>query len=77
MSFPKYPEYKDSGVEWLAEVPQNWDVKRLGYYFVERREKVSDVDYEPLSVTKMGIVPQLETAAKTDDNDNRKKSLRR
>jgi len=73
MSFPKYPEYKDSGVEWLAEVPQNWDVKRLGYYFVERREKVSDVDYEPLSVTKMGIVPQLETAAKTDDNDNRKK----
>lgn len=73
MSFPAYPEYKDSGVAWLGEVPRHWDVKRLGFFFWERREKVSDVDYPPLSVTKSGIVPQLETAAKTDDNDNRKK----
>lgn len=29
MSFPRYPEYKDSGVEWLGEVPVNWEVKRL------------------------------------------------
>ena len=34
--------------------------------------KVSDKDYPPLSVSKMGVVPQLETAAKTDDGDNRK-----
>ncbi|MDY7115529.1 restriction endonuclease subunit S [Halomonas sp. SSL-5] len=31
MSFPKYPEYKDSGVEWLGEVPAHWEVKRLRY----------------------------------------------
>lgn len=73
MSLPRYPEYKDSGVEWLGEVPGHWEVKRLGYYFTERREKVSDKDFEPLSVTKNGILPQLETAAKTDDGDNRKK----
>lgn len=76
MSFPRYPEYKDSGVEWLGEVPTHWGLRRLGYFFEERREKVSDVDFEPLSVTKNGIVPQLETAAKTDDNDNRKKVCR-
>jgi len=29
MSFPKYPEYKDSGVEWLGEVPAHWGVERL------------------------------------------------
>jgi len=29
MSFPKYPKYKDSGVEWLGEVPEHWEVKRL------------------------------------------------
>ena len=29
MSFPRYPEYKDSGVEWLGEVPGHWEVKRL------------------------------------------------
>ncbi|WP_018868504.1 MULTISPECIES: restriction endonuclease subunit S [unclassified Thioalkalivibrio] len=28
MSFPKYPEYKDSGVEWLGVVPENWGVCR-------------------------------------------------
>ena len=29
MSFPRYPTYKDSGVEWLGEVPGHWEVKRL------------------------------------------------
>ncbi|MCC7310922.1 MAG: restriction endonuclease subunit S [Sulfuritalea sp.] len=26
MSFPRYPSYKDSGVEWLGMVPAHWDV---------------------------------------------------
>jgi type I restriction enzyme S subunit len=26
MSFPRYPAYKDSGVEWLGEVPEHWEV---------------------------------------------------
>jgi type I restriction enzyme, S subunit len=29
MSFPRYPKYKDSGVEWLGEVPEHWDIQRL------------------------------------------------
>ncbi len=29
MSFPRYPEYKDSGVEWLGEVPAHWTVAPL------------------------------------------------
>lgn len=76
MSFPRYPQYKDRGVKWLGEVPAHWDLKRIGYYFAERREKVSDSDFPALSVTKNGIVPQLETAAKSDDSDNRKKVLK-
>ena len=27
--FQPYPEYRDSGVEWLGEVPAHWEVKRL------------------------------------------------
>lgn len=73
MSFPRYPEYKDSGVEWLGEVPEHWYLRRIGYFFAERREKVSDKDFPALSVTKNGIVPQLDTAAKSDDGDNRKR----
>ena len=30
MSFPRYPKYKDSGVEWLGEVPEHWAVISLG-----------------------------------------------
>lgn len=72
MSLPRYPEYKASEVGWLGEVPVHWNIRRLGYFFSERREKVSDKEFQPLSVTKNGVVPQLETAAKTDDGDNRK-----
>lgn len=31
MSLPRYASYKDSGVEWLGEVPEHWDVSRLGF----------------------------------------------
>ena len=31
MSFPRYPKYKDSGVEWLGDVPEHWGVRRLRF----------------------------------------------
>ena len=34
MSFPRYPEYKDSGVEWLGEVPAHWGLSRAGCCFI-------------------------------------------
>lgn len=63
---------KDSGVEWIGEIPVDWKLSKIGSVYDERNEKVSDKDFAPLSVTKQGIVPQLETAAKTDNGDNRK-----
>jgi type I restriction enzyme, S subunit len=74
--YQAYPEYKDFGVAWLGQLPSHWGAKRLGQFFDERREKVSDEDYPALSVTMQGIVPQLETAAKTDAGDNRKLVLK-
>lgn len=68
----RYSEYKDSGVKWLGEIPSHWEVKRLGSFFSERKEKVSDQVFAPLSVTKQGIFPQLDNVAKTNDGDNRK-----
>ncbi|MDF9828598.1 type I restriction enzyme S subunit [Ereboglobus sp. PH5-5] len=29
MSFPKYPNYKPSGVDWLGDVPAHWEVSAL------------------------------------------------
>jgi len=33
MSFPRYPKYKDSGVEWLGQVPEHWEVWKLAHAF--------------------------------------------
>jgi type I restriction enzyme S subunit len=71
-TFQKYPAYKDSGQDWLGLIPEHWSLKRLGSHFEERKTKVSDKDFAPLSVTKQGILPQLDSAAKTNDGDNRK-----
>jgi type I restriction enzyme S subunit len=72
-TFKPYPKYKPSGVEWLGDIPEHWELKRLGQLFRERKETVSDVEYPPLSVTKNGIVPQMESVAKTSAGDKRKK----
>ena len=63
---------KNSGIEWIGQIPEDWGLNKIGALYEERNIKVSDQDYPPLSVTKQGVVPQLETAAKTDNGDNRK-----
>ena len=65
-------QMKDSGIEWIGQIPENWKLNKIGALYEERNIKISDQDYTPLSVTKQGVVPQLETAAKTDNGDNRK-----
>ena len=65
-------EMKDSGIEWIGEIPHTWKLSKIGNVYSERRIKVSDRDYQPLSVTMKGILPQLDTAAKTDAHDDRK-----
>ncbi|MRI41573.1 restriction endonuclease subunit S [Stenotrophomonas sp. MH181796] len=54
MTFPAYPAYKDSGVEWLGEVPEHWAVNRLKRA-IERIESgtsvnAADLPAEPGSV---------------------------
>lgn len=38
MSFPRYPAYKDSGVEWLGKVPGHWEAQPFYGSVTERRE---------------------------------------
>ena len=33
--FKRYEAYKDSGIEWLGEIPEHWEVKRLKYLIKE------------------------------------------
>ena len=41
-AFPKYERYKDSGVEWLGEIPEHWEAKRVFSAFNERVERGND-----------------------------------
>ena len=65
-------EMKDSGIEWLGKIPSDWKITRIGGVYSLRNTKVSDRDFPPLSVTNKGVVPQLESAAKTNAHDDRK-----
>ena len=65
-------QMKDSGVEWIGQIPEEWKLSKIGAIYEERNEKVSDTDFQPLSVTKQGVIPQLESAAKSNGSDNRK-----
>lgn len=68
----RYEEYKSSGVTWLGNLPVGWNCKKIGSLFSQRKTKVSDKEFPPLSVSKGGVVPQLDSAVKTDAGDNRK-----
>lgn len=65
-------DMKYSGEEWIKDIPVDWSISKISSLYTVRNVKVSDRDYQPLSVTMKGILPQLETAAKTDAHDDRK-----
>ncbi len=67
MSFPRYPEYKDSGVDWLGTMPKHWGLKPLWALF--RRTKRTGYEEEQLlSVYRdHGVVPK----ASREDNNNK------
>ena len=62
MKYKKYPCYKDSGVEWLGEVPIGWDIRRLKTILQERKEKNSPVKTKDILSLCMyrGVIPYSE-----------------
>ena len=67
-----YTRFRPTGIPWIPEVPEHWEVDKIRKHFKQRVEMVSDKDYPPLSVTKDGVLPQLDTAVKTLYGDKRK-----
>ena len=54
-----YPEYKDSGQEWLGGVPAHWELRRAKYLFREIDEQSKSGKEELLSVShKTGVTPR-------------------
>lgn len=60
-------EMKDSGVEWLGEIPKDWEVKKIKYLFQLRNERnfkeMKDVQLLSL-FTSLGVMKQGEVEAR-------------
>lgn len=49
---------KDSGIAWIGEIPEYWEVKRIKWLFKEEDTRNIDLKYELLSFSRSkGIVP--------------------
>lgn len=46
---------KDSGVEWLGEIPESWEVKKLKFVYNIKKQIAGELGYNVLSVTQKGI----------------------
>ena len=64
MSFPKYAEYKESGVAWLGLIPSHWEVVQSRRLFKARRESAKEDDVMLTASQKYGMIPQSEFVKK-------------
>jgi len=58
MNYPAYPEYKDSGVEWLGEIPEGWTLRNPKTLFTRRRESAHPNDRQLTASQSDGVVYQ-------------------
>jgi type I restriction enzyme, S subunit len=58
MSFPRYPKYKDSGVAWLGDVPEHWEIWQSRRMFSLRTERAHADDEQLTASQKHGVIPQ-------------------
>lgn len=69
MSFPGYPEYKDSRVPWLGEVPASWSVERFRHVFRESGEKIENEVVGPM----LSVSGYRGIEVKEYDDENRRR----
>ena len=54
-TLPQYETYKDSGIEWLGKIPQEWKLVRLKYVVNILKRIAGKEGYDVLSITQQGI----------------------
>jgi type I restriction enzyme S subunit len=80
----KYDNYKDSGIEWIGEIPEHWEVSRIKFYIDYQKGKnpkelkysesnESEIylamDYLRGNPKQMLYVEDVENYVKVDEND--------
>ena len=70
-----YPAYRPSGVKWLGDVPERWEIQRLKHLLQERDDRSPDGREQLLRVSQYTGVTQREQIAGRDGPDTRAESL--
>ena len=60
MTWPTYPVYRDSGVQWLGRIPEGWAARNPKTIFTLHRESAHDSDRQLTASQKRGVVYQDE-----------------
>ena len=58
MQFSAYSDYKNSGVEWLGEVPSQWEVLKSKTLFGQSSKRALPNDEQLTASQKYGVIPQ-------------------
>lgn len=71
MSFPAYPSYRESGVEWLGDVPSHWTVQRLKHSIASSRNGVwgdeAQGDSDDIICVRVADFDRVRSRVKLDD----------
>ncbi|MGN6416706.1 MAG: restriction endonuclease subunit S [Pseudobacter sp.] len=63
----RYDAYKPSGVEWLGEIPEHWEVKRIKFLFEEINERSFNGEEDLLSVSQYtGVTKKSDEISESD-----------
>ncbi|MEN8170996.1 MAG: restriction endonuclease subunit S [Pseudomonadota bacterium] len=58
VDIPKYYAYKDSGVEWLGDIPEQWEVSCSKWLFSQRKERARKDDEQLTASQRYGVISQ-------------------
>ncbi|MGB7746628.1 MAG: restriction endonuclease subunit S [Verrucomicrobiia bacterium] len=62
MSFPRYSKYKESGEEWLGQIPDHWNSRKVRWLFEIKKRIADALGFDVFSITQQGIkVKDLES----------------
>lgn len=66
----RYEKYKPTGIQWLPEIPEHWEEKRLASHFHGRVESNSDFEFKRAYKFNYGsVVPKNETGGFAEYRD--------
>lgn len=55
MSIKPYDSYQDTNIEWLKEIPSDWEISKVKHCFMRKNEKANQEDPIVLSLARDGV----------------------